>query len=92
MISEKNIVQHELVGLDVEVLECTDLSKKGARGTVIDETQSTLILSDTKGESKRIPKAECTFRFLLKGDTIDVVGSLLLGRPADRIKKRLKKW
>nr|HIK01403.1 ribonuclease P protein subunit [Candidatus Undinarchaeales archaeon ERR594346 U_76725] len=60
--------------------------------TVIDETQSTLILSDTKGESKRIPKAECTFRFSLKGDKIYVLGTLLVGRSADRTKKRLKKW
>ncbi|MAF88942.1 MAG: ribonuclease P protein component 1 [archaeon] len=92
MISEKNIVQHELIGLEVEVLECTDASKKGLQGTVIDETQSTLILSDTKGESKRIPKAECTFRFSLKGDKIYVLGTLLVGRSADRTKKRLKKW
>ena len=63
----------------------------GIKGKVLDETKNTfLILHD--GRRKRIPKAHSTFRVHLPDGTIvDIDGVLLIGRPEDRLKKRIRR-
>ncbi|RLI96241.1 MAG: ribonuclease P protein subunit [Candidatus Aenigmatarchaeota archaeon] len=92
MISANNIVRHELIGLEVEVVSSTNASQKGMKGTVTDETRQTITIDTGKGE-KNLAKDSCTFRFMLPdGSKVDVEGSLLVARPEDRIKKKLKNW
>ena len=56
---------------------------------MVDETRNILVIR-TDGQEKRVPKAECTFRFELDRSVVEVDGKLLVGRPEDRIKKRVK--
>ena len=42
MISSKNIFYHELIGLELKVVDSSNPSLIGLRGTVIDETKKTL--------------------------------------------------
>jgi len=91
-ITPENLVRHELIGLEVEVKQSTNPSQKGLKGRVIDESFKTLEI-ETKTEKKTIPKENTTFMFTISDKTkIQVDGNLLLGRPEDRIKKKLPKW
>ena len=92
-INEKNIVRHELIGLEAEILKSTDEKKQEIKGTIIDETKKMLLLRTAKGE-KLVEKSVCAFRINLpNGKKVDVNGKLLLGRPEERIKKKLpQRW
>lgn len=90
-ITPNNIVRHELIGLEVKVIESTDPNKKGIRGKVVNETRDTLVIEEQE-EEKIIPKKEAKFLFYLpNGEKVEVVGKLLKGRPEDRIKKNFRK-
>lgn len=44
MISSKNIFYHELIGLELKVVDSSNPSMIGLSGTVIDETKKTLLI------------------------------------------------
>ena len=91
-ITPKNLVRHELIGLEVKIKDSTDPTQKGLKGRVVDETQRTFVIETRKGE-KIIPKANCIFIFTLPNKTkVEVDGKLLVSRPEDRIKKRFPRW
>lgn len=91
-ITPENLVRHELIDLKVKIQKSTNSSQIGLEGRVIDESFKTLVIETNRGE-KTIPKQDTTFLFTLP-DTkrVQVDGNLLLGRPEDRIKKKLPKW
>ena len=85
--SAKNVVYHELIGLKVAVILHSDPTLIGLRGTVIDETKYTLKIRTEEGD-KCVPKLYGVFRFQLpNGLEVDVDGSLIVGRPEDRVKR-----
>ena len=90
MITPKNLVHHELIGLRVRVVEPAPFA--GLSGMVVDETRNTLTL-EVRGQDKKIPKDQVVFSFTLpSGERVRVAGKLLVARPEDRIKKRIRKW
>ena len=92
MITPKNLIQHELIGLDAEVCESTNKSSLSLRGKVVDETKNMIIIK-SKEEMKRIPKKGNCFSFVLPdGKRVKVNGENILMRPEDRIKLKVKKW
>ncbi len=91
-IHPKNILFHELVGLHLRVHRpaCTSLSS--LEGTVVDETLNTIVVRRTDGRIARVLKNHNTFAITLpSGKTMLVPGSLLVGRPWDRLKNVGKK-
>jgi len=84
-----NIIRHELVGLEAEVLEDSNPCNINTRGIVIDETMNTLVIDD--GGAKRIAKKNAVFKFKLNGKSVKVDGWALAGRPEDRVKKKIKR-
>lgn len=91
-ITPKNLVRHELIGLEVKIKESTDPTLKNLKGRVIDETYNTFKIEVGKKE-KIIPKKDCIFIFILPNKTkVQVDGKLLVGRPEDRIKKKFPRW
>ncbi len=91
MITPKNIIKHELIGLKVQVIKSSDPTKIGMEGTVVDETMNMLLVNTSKG-IKKLSKAGNTFRFWIKGKKVEILGDVLVGRPEERIKKKLNKW
>lgn len=87
MRNAKNILLHELIGLQCEVIEAANKDQIGIKGKIIDETLKTINISD-----KRVFKTGSVFRVLLNGKRVDIDGNYLVARPEDRIKKKLKKW
>lgn len=90
MITPYNVLKHELVGLEAKVADSTDGSLKGLSGRITDETQKTITLKGSKG-LKKVPKENTTLSIHTdSGDELLVNGSLLLGRPEERIKKKIR--
>ena len=90
MISPRNVLRHELIGLDVLVARASNPGHVGVSGRIIDETRNTLVILTERGE-KRIPKRFSVFRFRLPdGTTVDVDGSSLEMQPERRITMRIR--
>ncbi|MBN2330481.1 MAG: ribonuclease P protein subunit [Candidatus Aenigmarchaeota archaeon] len=90
MITPQNLVRHELIGLTVLV---TDHAGSRTKGRVVDESRNTLTV-DVSGFEKKFIKDQCVFRFLLPVQMkwVKVDGRVIVARPEDRIKKKLKPW
>lgn len=95
MITSKNLVHHEFIGLKVKVVNPKNKSLN-LNGIVVDETKNTIKIEvKTKKntfEEKLIPKKHSVFQFEIpNGEIIEINGNILSIRPEDRIKKRFKK-
>lgn len=92
-ISPYNILRHELIGLYVKVKKSRNASQEGLKGKVVDETYNMLVVEGKDGKERRVAKKDCVFVFTLPdGRKVEVDGKLLVGRPEDRIKKKLPRW
>lgn len=84
-----NILRHELIGLETEVLEDSNMVNIHLRGKVVDETMRTLVIRGKR--THRIAKKDAIFKFILDGKAVKVKGKALIGRPENRVKKQTKK-
>jgi ribonuclease P protein subunit POP4 len=92
MISAKNLIRHELIGLQVEVAESDNVSQTGTKGLVVDETKNLLTIETSEG-LKKIQKKGSKFIFKIPdGKRVKVDGKRIVKRPEDRIKLKVKKW
>lgn len=92
MITPKNLVKHELIGLEAEVAGSTNKFSIGISGLVVDETKNTLSI-ETKNGVKRIQKKGSTFIFKISSERkVKVDGNKIAVRPEDRLKLKVKKW
>lgn len=86
-LSYNNIARHELIGLDVIVINSCHSGYLGISGQVIDETRNTILIANSVGV-KRVPKSVAKFRFILPDDSfVEINGKKIVGRPIERIKK-----
>lgn len=92
-ITASNITRHELIGLEVSVVDDSNPSNISISGEVVDESRDTLLIREC-GRDKRIAKKDAVFRFKIpRGEAVSVEGDVLIGRPEDRVKKKIKrKW
>lgn len=91
MISSENILLHELIGLESLIVSSANPTSKGIKGIVVDETKNTLIIEQNEVR-KRIIKQDSVFRFKLpNGTVLEIDGSAIIGRPEDRVKKKIKR-
>ncbi len=89
-VTPYNVLRHELVGLQAKVVEASDRGVVGLSGAITDETQKTLTIKGRKGP-KTLTKENTTLSIHTDGgDELLVNGSLLLGRPEERIKKKIR--
>ena len=87
-ITPSNLLQHELIGLKINVDESSNSSVRGLGGTVVDETRNMLVIENEQKNEKSIAKAGNQFIFELNGEVhVRVKGDRLISRPEDRIKK-----
>ncbi len=92
MLTPRNIVRHELIGLECTVLRSKNKRQEGISGTVADETKNTIIIMKD-GKAAKIAKSDAEFVFTLPdGKNVKVIGSMLVARPENRIRTKLKKW
>jgi len=90
MISARNILRHELIGLDVSVVEASNPLHCGISGLIIDETRNTLLIRTPCG-NRRIQKQYSRFRIILPdGTRVIINGSALVSAPERRISQYMK--
>ncbi len=85
------IVQQELIGLNAKVVRSPHSDYVGISGRVLDETRNTIVILH-KNKKKRIIKSAAVFNFTMPdGTVVEIDGKAIIGRPEDRIKKRVKR-
>ncbi len=91
MITPRNVVRHELIGLDVLVAGAANPLQRGMAGRIIDETRNLLVIETPKG-IRRVAKMHSTFRVSLPGrELVEIDGSVLVLAPEKRISLHEKK-
>jgi ribonuclease P protein subunit POP4 len=91
MISSRNVLRHELIGLDVLVSGAANPEQRGISGRIIDETRNLLVIETPRG-IRRIPKMHSIFRVTLPGrELVEIDGSVLALAPEKRINLHEKK-
>ncbi|MDP1553090.1 MAG: ribonuclease P protein component 1 [Methanobacteriaceae archaeon] len=92
MITPQNLFRHELIGLNVEIIESSHEGIIGIKGKVIDETRNTIRVELNDGNESIIAKNVAIFHFQTpKGEIVEIDGKILVSRPEDRIKKKFRK-
>ena len=86
MRSPTNIVRHELIGLDVVVVDAQNKNLIGIKGEIVDETKNALVIETAQGE-KMVLKKGTDFQVSVNNQAIIIKGDILVGRPEDRIYK-----
>lgn len=90
-LTARNILRHELLGLKVRAKPL-----KGAvehQGEVVEETRNMLKLLLPNGRIISLPKEAYRFEFTLpSGERVLVEGVMLIGRPEERLKKKVRRW
>ena len=82
----KDIIKHELIGLNIKITESKNKANIGLTGKIIDETKHTITIK-TKTRKKMVFKNNIKLELKLNNKKISVNGKLLTGRPEDRVKK-----
>jgi ribonuclease P protein subunit POP4 len=91
-ITSENLIKHELIGLKVKISNCRNPQLNGFEGVIINESKNTLIIQ-ADDKIKVIPKDISIFHFFLPNrKVVEVNGKMLIGRPENRLKMRLKLW
>ena len=91
-ITKKNLRQHELIGLQAEVIDASNKANIGLKGTVVNETQKTLTLQTENQKaqtlSKRVFKRGSKFKVKLPDEKeVELDGDEIAFRPWERISK-----
>jgi len=84
MITQENLVMHELIGLEASITKSNNREIIGISGKVIDETKSMLFIN-TKSGIKKIPKEITEWEFSFHDNKLIVDGNLLAKRPQERL-------
>jgi ribonuclease P protein subunit POP4 len=86
VITRHNIQRHELIGMNVEIINSSDNGHVGFTGQIVDETKNTLTIKTSKGD-KMIQKNGLVMKTGLKDSDVIILGSHIKFRPEDRIKR-----
>lgn len=83
----KNIVQHELIGLEIEISDAKNKSLIGKKGKIVDETRNTLTIEEGREKYKKVLKSQITIRTKIQGKNLEIDGQKLVAKPEERLKK-----
>lgn len=84
MITSDNLVSHELIGLQAQVVESNNKQIVGLNGKIIDETKFMFALSTANG-IKRLAKSSSRWKFEFNGKETELDGARLTRRPYERM-------
>jgi len=85
MISSRNVLRHELIGLGVSVMYASNPTHIGVHGIVVNETRNMLAILQGH-RVKWVPKQASIFRLTLpEGGLVDVRGTALIMAPERRV-------
>lgn len=85
-MNKKDLIRHELIGLNTEIVKAKNQTLVGLKGKIIDETKNTMTIKQ-KNKMKKVLKDQAVFNLKVGNKTFQVDGKVLVGRPEDRLKK-----
>jgi RNase P/RNase MRP subunit p29 len=94
MISPNFLIYHDLIGFEVFLKRKSKIkeSESPINGIIIDETKNLVILQKNNHIKKYIKK-DYIFRFKVDDDILEVDGSMIVGKPENRLRSlKKKKW
>ncbi len=81
----KDIIKHELIGLNIEIINSKNKSNIGIKGKIIDETKHTLKIK--KGDKiKTVFKKNIILKTKVNNHSIKIDGYKLVKRSYERVK------
>lgn len=87
-MTRKNVIRHELIGLEAQVVGSSDPTLLGIYGKILDETRDMFVIEQLP-EPKIVPKSSSTFEIKLSdGQKVVIEGKRLVGRPEERVKRK----
>ncbi len=89
MTTPASVLVHEIIGLDAIVVESTDPSLRGVKGSIVFETRNTISIRTARDSSiKQIAKRAATkIEIKTRSGVCFISGSSMIGRPEDRISR-----
>jgi len=85
------VLQQCFIGLNAKVTKSSNPEYISIKGKVIDETRNTLVILHEEKE-KTIIKDIAVFHFTLPdGTVVEIDGKTIVGRPENRVKKKVKR-
>ena len=87
-ITESNVHQHELIGVQARVESGMNPSQNSIHGTIVDETMNTITISDGSRERMIQKKGTDFVLSLQNGCSFLIEGSRFLGRSIERVKNK----
>lgn len=86
-----DIIRYEFIGTEAKISKSKHRGYVGVSGKIIDETRNTFTILH-EGKKKIVPKDSAVFRFNFSdGTVVEIDGKILVGRPEDRLKKRVRR-
>ena len=87
-VRRKNLLRHELIGLNAEVIASSHVGYERIHGKIVDETKNMLTICDGVLE-KQVPKEAVILSIRLPdGYSRTIKGRALVRRPIERVKRR----
>ena len=80
-----SLVNHELIGLQTQIVDSSNKALVGLSGKIVDETKSMFIM-ETKTGTKMFTKQHSNWKFTLNDQEYIIDGNVISKRPEDRIK------
>ena len=85
------IIHSEFIGVEASIAKSRHPGYLNIFGTIIDETRNTFKILHN-GKRKTVIKHSAIFNFNFSdGSIVEIDGKLLVGRPEDRMKKRIRR-
>ncbi|MDE1829888.1 MAG: ribonuclease P protein subunit [Thaumarchaeota archaeon] len=84
MMTRDNIASHELIGLEIQIVESSNSQVIGISGKVVDETKFMFMVETNKG-LKKFPKESSRWKFTFGNSEAKIDGTKLTKRSYERI-------
>ncbi len=91
-VTPSNLIFHELIGLNAEVIRSSNQYMVNVKGRVVDESRNLIVLETGDMLEKKIPKHGSVFAFEVPDHSVNhikrvmISGEVLLSQPENRIK------
>lgn len=87
MITANNVLAHELIGLEAKIVESTDPSLAGVKGTIVFETKNTLTIRTGDKQRQIAKSAAKKIEIATQTGACFISGSSMIARPEDRVSR-----
>jgi len=86
-----DIFRCEFIGTEAKVVQSAHPDSVGISGRIVDETRNTFVIQGCEGPKTLLKHLSVFHLAFSDATTVEIDGELLVGRPEDRLKRRIKR-